>query len=149
MRHHYIQITDSKKQAFLLEIWTPSGYTRTKFWKDPRKVATQADWSAVDQGYIRYTNGDALRYHSSGYTGADLYLGAPDSFQQDPFAWGIVLNSYDDIWGTNDAGTGLVNQPWVVGLEPGKIEWHIATNGDIAASALRRTGITSTKGAHP
>ena len=104
MREHTVEIGDSQGHAFKMLIWTPSAWTKVKFWNSSDRYY-DGDWRAVEKGYIRFNSGDALRRHNGdGTTGADLYLYLPD--EKDKSNVGIILRKYDDWEGTNAEGAG-------------------------------------------
>jgi hypothetical protein len=128
MRDNIIEIGDTKGRAFRIEVWTPSAWTRVKFWNGGGRYH-RGDWRAVDKGFIRYNSGDAYRFY--GYSNPDvvnLWIGLAGDFDHlddaKLFKWpGIALYDYDDWDGTNSNGKGYIEQPWVLGLAPGEITW--------------------------
>jgi hypothetical protein len=127
MREHTVEIGDSLGHAFKMLIWTPSAWTKVKFWNSDQRFY-DGDWRAIEKGYIRFNSGDAVRiYNGDGETGADLYLYLADD--KDKSQAGIVLRKYDDWTGTNDEGAGellLHAKPfWGLLLIPGPLTWSL------------------------
>ena len=128
MRHNLVQIEDKKGRLFHIEIWTPSGGTRLKFWRGRRDSRIVGEWKLINHGFVRFFGGEAFRVERGDWINspADLYLGfTPGTIDYgNGTGWGIVLRNYDNSFGTNDIGTGRVEQPWVLGLEPGMVAWR-------------------------
>jgi hypothetical protein len=127
MRQHTVEIGDSQGHAFKMLIWTPSAWTKVKFWNSSDRYY-DGDWRAIEKGYIRFNSGDAIRrYNGDGETGADLYLYVPD--EKDKGNAGIILSKYDDWSGTNDEGAGELfvraKPPWGLILTPGPLTWSL------------------------
>jgi hypothetical protein len=77
-------------------------------------------WRAIDKGYIRYNSGAAEKQDSPGELAVrHLLLFSSDN------TWGSRLNDFQDCWGANDEGTGIILQPWVLGSPPGRISWAL------------------------
>ena len=77
-------------------------------------------WRTIDKGYIRYNSGVAWKEKSNGdLTVMHLLLIGNDN------TWGISLNDFNDIWGANDEGTGIILQPWVLNFTSGRISWAL------------------------
>jgi hypothetical protein len=67
---------------------------------------------------IRHNSGPLDQVKDFGFKAINVQLLAGGS-------WGIQLDEFT-TWGTvNDQGTGTLDQPWVIGLTPGAIEWSI------------------------
>src|SRR5262249_9073320 len=116
MRYNLIKITDSKGRWFLIEIWTPSNWTRLKFWQGDSSDR-EGDWQTLDKGFLSVNSGDARRSKGvrttdpvalakSAISDADLWLGKPGANNASPFIYGVILYGYDNARGTNSSGTG-------------------------------------------
>jgi hypothetical protein len=112
MGRHTVEIGDVAGNSFKISV--NIGYTG---------VHTEGSWRSLDKGWIRYNSGIAKKYQVDGtISEADLRLFGTDGFDG---GYGIVLYKWDDIGGTNDQGTGMLYQPWVLNAKPGKISWAL------------------------
>lgn len=86
------------------------------------------DWKTLDEGFIRFRSGKTrTRYSENGdLTTSDLIILGPEGIKtfdgQDLF--GMQLFKYEDILSPNSKGEGIVIQPWVINLTPGRISWR-------------------------
>jgi hypothetical protein len=107
-RNHYVvAITDGEDKTFTVSIRF-AGYSHTS-----------GTWRALSLGAIR---------HNSGILGVEKSIGTLTAFHLQLVAkgsWGIRLNDFEDFWSVNDDGVGLLIQPWVLGLQPGRIAWSL------------------------
>jgi hypothetical protein len=82
--------------------------------------ASGGSWRTIDKGHIRYNSGAVEKQNSPGELAVRHLL-----FYSNDNTWGIRLNDFQDLWGANDEGTGLILQPWVLSFPPGRISWAL------------------------
>ena len=139
MRNHTIEIGDRRGHSFKIHISTPStggeliggikgdwdtwtlqstGGPRSPL----RANMMPGDWRTIDKGFIRYNSGRVLRSttHDGSIMNIDIYLANLDG------TWGMKLFEYESKFGgANDEGEGFVIQPWVMGIDEGRISWSL------------------------
>ena len=79
--------------------------------------------SAVD--FVALKSGQAIGRYSNkrDVTNRDLVLTNLDG------TWGMMLWNYDGYYGVKDEGIGVVAQPWVMQMQPGRFSW-VVTDSD-------------------
>jgi hypothetical protein len=134
MRDVYLKIMDKSGNAFTLDVSTPSAGTKilegiTQGITSPPPVI--GSWNAIDQGFLRYRFGKTRsRLTQNGdMTTRDLLFLAVDevginTFDKKDEKFGMQLFEYEDWTGVNNEGEGVVIQPWVLKLIPGRIKWE-------------------------
>jgi hypothetical protein len=123
-RANIIDIIDSKDRWFQMLILTPLGLRKPRWHNN-----ISAEWKVLDEGFIKWSSGNGRLVKRKGFTlTSDLLLGLPDAGAKGSFEWGMRLFEYDEFTHTNAMGEGIVTQPWVVGIEPGKITWQKSEN---------------------
>jgi hypothetical protein len=91
-----------------------------------RKVAANRDnstWKVLDEGFLKYRSGGCeIRSAVPGKrfdVRGNLYLCVGDYH-------GLILYDFTDEWTlVNDAGSGMIYQPWVKSCKPGDIGWAL------------------------
>jgi hypothetical protein len=92
-------------------------------------LSGQAHWLSMDEGFIRPRSGLVrVRASSNGdLTTRDALILAHSGIKthdgNDLF--GMQLFEYEDWLSVNDEGEGIVIQPWVLSLVPGRIRWSV------------------------
>jgi hypothetical protein len=132
MRDINLRIQDKSGNTFKLYVSTPGA--GTKIWRgiteDMTAEQVTGSWRSLNKGFLRYNFGKTRsRFsHNGDRTTKDLLVLGPTGTEGietydrwDKF--GIQLFEYEDVFGVNDEGEGFVIQPWVVTLEPGRIQW--------------------------
>jgi hypothetical protein len=103
---HVVEVRDKKGQSFRISI--DIGY--------PLKAV--GVWRTADKGFIRPSSAKCMKDPSDKHlTGEHLLLLGDDS------VWGIRFDEWGDLLGVNKSGRGFVHPEWVLGLEPGFIDW--------------------------
>ena len=104
---HTVEIADSKGKTMQLSV-------------SVNTFGTSGSWRSIDKGMIRYNSGPVKQWAPSITSDWNVSL-----LKSSDNTWGIQFDNFIS-WGTvNDSGTGTVVQPWVLGLEPGRIDWAI------------------------
>ena len=105
-----VQIGDYDGNAFKIRV-------------DVDLVGFGGSWRAIDYGYIRYSNGKIERFsYTYDLLNIMVRLSGPDG------KYGVQLDDWAPQWMgaghlVNVQGEGIVKQPWVLKLKPGKITW--------------------------
>jgi hypothetical protein len=81
-------------------------------------IGNGGNWRSLDKGMIRHNSGSLERVAPTFWSDFDVFLSAGGN-------WGIRLDAYFGFTSANDQGTGVILQPWVIGLTPGAIEWSL------------------------
>jgi len=113
MSRYTVEIGDSDGNSFQISV--NIGYVG---------VHTEGSWRSIDKGWIRYNSGMIKKEQTAGHTitETNLNLLGPGGIDA---GWGIKLNTWDDIGGVNDQGTGEIVQGWVLNAKPGRITWAL------------------------
>ena len=136
MRDINLQIIDKSGNTFKMFVSTPGA--GTKVWRGFTQSMTASQvigsWRSLDKGFLKYNFGKTRsRFSNNGdQTTKDLLVSGPTGKEgietyDDRDRFGIQLFEYEDVFSVNDEGEGFVIQPWVINLEPGRIQWHIAS----------------------
>ena len=102
---HTVEIADSAGNTMQISVYVEN-------------VGWGGSWRAIDKGCIRHNSGSVQQYAGSWSPDVSVQLVAGGGA-------GIDLQKFIS-WGTaNDQGVGRLEQPWVITLKPGDIEWSI------------------------
>ncbi len=102
---HTVEIADSKGKTMQLSVSVDT-------------LGFGGSWRSLTKGMIKHNSGPIHQYKIGWSASFDVGIMAGGY-------WGIKLGTFIS-WGTvNDEGTGTIEQAWVIGLEPGNIEWSI------------------------
>lgn len=141
MDNKILRITDKRGTWFRLKVATRD--FKSKTWNIANSFAEFIDptdlmpdlrgrpyWKAVDDGFIRFKSGPLrVRSTSNGHdiTTRDVLIlgdtGVKTHDSKDLF--GMQLFEYEDWLSVNDEGEGMIIQPWVLSLVPGRIKWSV------------------------
>jgi len=142
MRFKVVQIRDKRGTTFRIKVSRPkSDFILLKWAQDWKTILTQGgwfggavsgDWKTLDEGFIRYRSGKTRsRFTDKGdLTTADLLILAPEGGAGSPTydrkdLFGIQLFEFEDMSGINVEGEGIVVQPWVITVTPGRMKWTV------------------------
>ena len=135
MREVYIKIMDKSGTTFSLDISTPG--MGTKIWHAITEDFTGQEpvmgtWKALEKGFLRYNFGRTRsRISNNGdLTTRDLLILSVDgvgigTYDRKSEVFGMQLFQYEDWNGVNAEGEGIVVQPWVLNIAPGRIKWEM------------------------
>jgi hypothetical protein len=102
---HTVEIADTDGNTMQLSVYAET-------------LGVGGTWRSLTKGMIKHNSGPIYQPKRTWTTDTDVQL------MSGGFA-GMKLNTFIS-WGTvNDQGTGTVEQPWVIGLTPGAIDWVI------------------------
>ena len=138
MSNYILRIHDKKGNSFRMKIMTTSEFFPIRKIQEAKEIlvrggwfggAVNGEWKILDEGYIRLRSGKLrTRFSENGdLTTCDLLVLGTDGIKtydaQDKF--GMQLFQYEDVLGVNHEGEGVVIQPWVMALVPGRISWKV------------------------
>ena len=102
---HTVEIADSAGKTMQISVYVEN-------------IGFGGSWRSITKGMIRHNSGSVVQYTGSfdPDVGVQLVAGGAAGINFEKFiSWGTV----------NDEGTGTLEQPWVLALTPGAIEWSI------------------------
>ncbi|SRR5258708_30778701 len=103
---HTVEIADTDGNTMQLSVYVEN-------------ITTGGSWRSLTKGMIRHNSGPVIQYQDS-YWSVDTNVGLLAGGSA-----GIHLQRFISWGSVNDEGTGTIDQPWVIGLKPGAIEWSI------------------------
>jgi hypothetical protein len=138
MSDTFVEIKDKSGNTFRMKFSRPtSKFMIVKYPQIWKRMLTSGgwfggsvagNWKTLDEGFIRYHAGKTrTRFSENGdLTTSDLIITGSEGIKtfDGPDVFGMQLFEYEDIWGPNSRGEGIVIQPWVINLAPGRINWR-------------------------
>ena len=107
MGKHIVEIGNSDGQSLIMSL-VVSG--------DPEECS----WQTLNKGCISHNRGYIKKTSSDGtLTTRHILLFSSKN------KWGIRLNDFEDFWGANDKGDGILVQPWELTFKSGVISWEL------------------------
>lgn len=139
MRNKNIEIVDAKGNTLILNVSTPStfgttidylhgkdGFVKAKLTGWDKHIYSfqkhyEGNWKSSNRGYLKYHGGKTYGRPS----------GQGDLTTHDVFflniegTWGLQLFNYEDAFGVNNGGEGVVAITWVTGFSEGRFSWSV------------------------
>ena len=139
MEKRFVEIKDKNGTWFRMKLVTP--YSKFLLFKQAQQFKNAltaggwfggilwGEWTAMDEGFIRIRSGKTrTRFSENGdLTTMDLLIlgaGGIKAYDSDAI-FGMQLFEYQNFFLYNSDGEGIVVQPWVIGLTPGRISWKV------------------------
>jgi hypothetical protein len=139
MEKRFLEIKDKNGTWFRLKLVTP--YSNFLLFKQAQQFknaltaggwfggSLSGEWTAMDEGFIRIRSGKTkTRFSDNGdLTTMDLLILGPEGIKtyDSNDLFGMQLFEYRNFFLYNSSGEGVVVQPWVIGLTPGRISWKV------------------------
>ena len=113
MPSYTVQVSDSREQSFFVHLNIPA----TSWAMSKGKAGT---WRSLEEGYIKIKGGGLWWSEAAGTTtGKHLNLLTPSG------KGGFKLFEFKDFFGVCSGNSGVIGQPWVLTLEPGRVVWAL------------------------
>ncbi|GEM_PF-2540972 len=137
MERIFFEIRDKNGTWFRMKL--SQGYSKFLLFKQAQQAkdflagggwfggTIRGEWKALDEGFIRFRAGKTKsRFSENGdLTTQDLIILGPEGYKtyDSSDSFGMQLFQFLDFWGPNAKGEGILIQPWVVAMTPGRISW--------------------------